>query len=102
MSLWYDMSWGAERWNNTGSARDEHPDGLAPAWTWHNFQASVHWDNDLSLTFKVNNLFDQRAPTYIANSIRGYSFEFPNETRDRFNGNAGRPRTVWLSLRKDF
>ncbi|MGI9221282.1 MAG: TonB-dependent receptor [Woeseiaceae bacterium] len=102
MWFWYDMSFGAERWNTTGSARDEDPGGLAPAWTWHNAQVGFNWENDLSLTLKVNNLFDQRAPTYIASSIRSYSNEFPDGSRDRFNGNGGRPRTVWLSLRKDF
>ncbi len=102
LSLYYDVSYQDEVWNTSGNARDKDPTGLAPSWTHHNFSVGLDFPSQFNVTFKVTNLFDDDTASYIDDSIQGYSEEFPNETRDRFNANRGRPRTMWLSLRKDF
>ena len=102
LSFYYDVSYQDEVWNTTENARDEDTSGLAESWTYHNFSVGLTLPSQLNVTLKVNNLFDQDTATYINDSIQGYSEEFPNGTRDRRNANRGRPRTVWLSLRKDF
>jgi outer membrane receptor protein involved in Fe transport len=102
LSFYYDVSYQDEVWNTSSNARDEDTSGLAPSWTHHNVSVGLDLPSQLNVTFKVTNLFDDETPSYINNSIQGYSEEFPNQTRDRFNATRGRPRTMWLSLRKDF
>ena len=102
MSLYYAFSAQGETWNTTDNARDSNEFGLAPSWTYSNASASLRWPNDLSLTLRVDNAFDEDTHSYRNNSIRNYSGAFPTETRDRLNRNEGRPRTVWLSLYKGF
>lgn len=102
LSFYYDLSFQAEVWNTTSNARDEDVTGQAPSWVHHNFSATLYLPSRLSLGLKINNVFDQDTSTYIASGIQSYSNEFPNGSRDRYNSNRGRPRTVWLSLRKDF
>lgn len=102
LTFYYDVAYQAEVWNTTSNARDEDITGLAPSWVHHNASATLDFPSELRLTLKVDNLFDQNTPTYIASGIQSYSNEFPNASRDRFNSNRGRPRTVWISLRKDF
>ncbi len=50
----------------------------------------------------INNLFDETTQTYMNTGIRGYAQEFPGQTRDLTNRNEGRPRTIWLTMRKGF
>ena len=102
LSFYYDVSYQGEVWNTSDNARDKDTTGLAPSWVYHNFSVGLDLPSQLNVTFKVNNVFDQSTASYINDSIQGYSEEFPNQTRDRFNANRGRPRTMWLSLRKDF
>ena len=102
LSLYYDFSYQDETWNTTGNARDNDETGLAPSWTHSNLSVGLDLPNDLGVTIRVNNLFDQEHATYINDTIQGYSEEFPTQTRDRLNSAEGRPRTVWLSLRKGF
>ncbi|MBT8099833.1 MAG: TonB-dependent receptor, partial [Gammaproteobacteria bacterium] len=102
LSLYYDVSVQGEVWNTSGNARDESEDGLASSWVHHNLSAGLDLPSQWNVTLKVNNLFDQDTATYINDQIQGYSETFPTATRDRRNSNRGRPRTVWLSLRKDF
>ena len=102
LSLYFDTSYQDSTYNNTFNARTEDETGQSPSWTHSNFSAGMYWDNDLSLTLRVNNVFDESTASYINDSIQNYSTEFPTSTRDRLNANHGRPRTVWLSLRKDF
>lgn len=102
MSFYYDVSYQEEVWNTSGNARDKDQTGLAPSWVHHNFSVGLMLPSQLSFTLKVNNVFNNDTASYIANSIQGYSQAFPLETRDRFNANRGRPRTFWLSMRKDF
>lgn len=102
MSFYYQVSYQDATWNNTDNARDKNSNGLASSWNNHNLSMGLHLPNDFSITARVNNIFDQNSTTYINDTIQGYSETFPNETRDRLNANRGRPRTVWLSLRKGF
>jgi iron complex outermembrane receptor protein len=102
LSFYYDVTYQAEVWNTTGNARDESADGLAPSWVHHNFSVGLNLPNQFNVTMKVNNVFDQDSASYINDYIQGYSETFANQSRDRLNANQGRPRTVWLSLRKDF
>ena len=76
--------------------------GLAPSWTSSNLIFGLDYENDLSLTIKITNLFDEDTHTYLNTTIRGYAEEFPGQTRDLTNRNEGRPRTVWLTMRKGF
>jgi iron complex outermembrane receptor protein len=102
VSLYYDVSYQAEVYNTTGNARDKNPAGLAPSWVHHNFSAGLDLRNQLNISLKVTNVFDQSTSSYISNNIQDYAGAFPGQTRDLRNSNHGRPRTVWLSLRKDF
>lgn len=102
LSLYYDVSYQGETWNTATNARDKAADGLSPSWTYHNLIVGLDLPSQLNVSMKINNLFDQEYSSYINDSIQGYSEEFPSQTRDRLNSNRGRPRTVWLSLRKDF
>jgi len=102
LSLYFDTSYQDSTYNNTFNARTEDPTGRAPSWTYSNFSAGMYWDNELSLTVRVNNVFDESTASYINDSIQNYSLAFENPSRDLLNANHGRPRTVWLSLRKDF
>ena len=102
MWMYYDFSYQDETWNTTDNARDKELNGLSPSWTHSNFSMGLDLPNNFHVTLKVNNLFDESTETSINDTIQGYSEEFPGNTRDRLNGNDGRPRTVWLSLRKGF
>ena len=102
LSLYYDISYQDATWNNTDNALNERDDGLAPSHTYSSLSAGLHFDNDLNVTLRVSNLFDESNSSYINDGIQNYSEDFPDETRDRRNSNHGRPRTVWLSLRKHF
>ncbi len=102
LSFYYDVSYQDEVWNTSDNARDEALDGRSSSWTHHNFSVGLDLPSQLNVTVKVNNVFDDSTGSYINDFIQGYSEEFSTQARDRLNQNNGRPRTVWLSLRKDF
>ena len=99
---YYDFSYQSETWNTTSNIRDNDVTGLAPSWTHSNLIFGLDYDNDLSVTIKINNLFDEATHSYMNTGIRGNAEEFPGQTRDLTNRNEGRPRTVWFTMRKGF
>ena len=99
---YYDFSYQSETWNNTGNIRDNDVTGLAPSWTHSNLIFGLDFESDLSLTIKINNLFDETTHSYMNTGIRGNAEEFPGQARDLTNRNEGRPRTIWFTARKGF
>jgi iron complex outermembrane receptor protein len=102
LSFYYDMSYQDATWNNTDNALNERANGLSPSWTYSSLSAGLNYESGLNLSLRVTNLFDESTGSYINDSIQNYSEDFPTQTRDRRNTNHGRPRTIWVSLRKDF
>ena len=64
-----------------------------PGYELFNLSAGVRWDNGLSLTAYVNNLFDE-------NPI--LSFDRERGGRARLGFNVGQPRTFGVTARKTF
>lgn len=102
LSFYFDRSYQGATWNNTDNALNERENGRSTSYTYSTLSAGLQFDNQLNLSLRVSNVFDESTSSYINDSIQNYSEEFPTQTRDRLNSNHGRPRTVWLSLRKDF
>jgi iron complex outermembrane receptor protein len=99
--LYYDIAYRSETWNDTGHARDKDTSGLADSWTYSNFQMGLEMGNDLSVTLKVNNLFDQETYNWVSTSSNDDADIFGDQ---RFHNlrSLDRPRTMWLSLKKRF
>src|SRR5204863_1407720 len=72
--------------NDLGSLR-------LPAYTIANLSGGVHWSNGLDVTLYVNNLFDTN-PKLAIDRERGL--------RARFGYLIGQPRTIGLTVRKNF
>lgn len=102
MWVYYDIAYQAETWNRDDFILNNDTRGLAPSWTHSNLSFGLDFNNNLNFTLLVNNLFDEATYSYINPNIMGYADDFPNNTRDLSNRNEGRPRTVWLTMRKGF
>jgi len=99
--LYYDIAYRSETWNDTGHARDKDETGLADSWTYSNFQMGLEMGNDLSVTLKVNNLFDQQTYNWVSTGDNDNADLFGDQ---RFHNlrSLDRPRTMWLSVKKRF
>ena len=120
MWLWYDIGYTSETWNRTSRIiENDRTVGLTPSRHLSNFQLGLDLPNELSLTLKINNVWDQSNYDYVSTG-GNYGGEYfqsqvgpprnPNNTieaseahlRERNLRSLSRPRTVWFSLRKNF
>ena len=102
MWLWYDIGYESETWNRTFRIiQNDRSVGLSPSRHSSNFQMGLTLPNELSLTLRVNNVWDQANYTYIST---GENFESNYFGDPRYINvrSLERPRTVWFNLRKDF
>ncbi len=109
MWLWYDVSYTSETWNRTSRIIAMDTDGLSPSRSTSNFELGLALPNQLSLTLRVNNVWDQSNYDYVSTggNYGGEWFETVNpgaaaNARERNMRSLTRPRTVWATLRKDF
>ena len=102
--LWfyYDFTYQSEIWNTTSDIRNRDKNGLAPSSTVSNLQIGLDLQNDLSFTLKVNNLFDESHHSYVSTTLNGYAEDTLQANTIHNLRSEGRPRTVWLGMKKRF
>jgi outer membrane receptor protein involved in Fe transport len=103
--LWYDISYEGSTWNTTSNVRSNYLDGetegFAPSKNISNFQAGIAFDNDLDLTLRVDNVWDQEV-YYIVNTSDNFESGYFGSPRGLDQRTLVRPRTIWLNFRKGF
>ncbi len=105
--LWlrYDYSYQGETLRNVGGTDDpEAPDYKLPATKSSNFQAGFSFDNDLTVSLMVRNLFNKANVNYMGNNHWWLQTDIPGNTRGLQVQEATlqRPRTISLSVTKKF
>ena len=100
--LWfrYDYSYQAETWDNLDAALDQDPEGLIPSWRTTNFQTGLDLDNGWSFSLLARNLWDDRGINSLYMST--YASEWFGDPRWRNIRTIQRPRTISLTVRKNF
>ena len=101
--LWfyYDISYRDETWNGLWDILNNDVNGLAPSSTYSSFSTGLQWDNGWSTDINVRNLFDERGYNYVSTSENDDADLF-GDARFHNVRTLDRPRTVWLSVRKNF
>jgi outer membrane receptor protein involved in Fe transport len=87
-SIWYNPAT-----NTFGTGAYNFGSYLLPSYNLVNLSTGLKWDNGLSATLFVTNLFDQ-TPLMSLDRERG--------GRARLGYNIGNPRKIGITLRKDF
>jgi outer membrane receptor protein involved in Fe transport len=101
MWLWYDISYVSDTWNRTYAIRANDKDGIAPAHHISNFQVGLDLSDGLSLTLRVENVWDQTEYTWASTSGKSRQAWF--DTTQGYNERSlTQPRTVSFAVSKKF
>jgi outer membrane receptor protein involved in Fe transport len=101
MWLWYDISYTSETWGRAWYIIDQNRKGLAPSRNSSNFQMGLDLPNELSLTLQVDNVWDQKGYGFV-DASGSYEPQWFGVDREQNLRSLERPRTAWISVRKDF
>jgi len=99
--IYFDYAYQSDTWNKVEDIVDNNTNGLAPSWTYSTLKFGLNLPSQFGIDLQVRNLFDEKGYTYVATSANGYADLF-GDARWHDLRSQSRPRTVWLSLRKDF
>ena len=100
MYLRYDFSYRGEMYSDLEQAVAGGIHDIEGT-TMSNFQLGLEMNDDLTVTFMVRNLFDQRANSFTSYTDADYGEEFGHPGFAQYQ-NLARPRTFSLGVRKKF
>ena len=101
--FWFyiDHSYESEKWNNTFNIINNNTNAISPSWTYSSMRFGLRMQNQLQFDVQVRNLFDEKGYGYISTGENNDAALF-NDPRYQNLRSVSQPRTVWLSVRKDF
>ena len=110
--LYFETSYQAESWNeiyNIPRKDDDDDDGdndgvtegLSKPYSVSSLSFGVDMPNDLSVTLLLDNVFDKATSTYVSTGNNDDADAF-GDSRWHNTQSFERPRTFWVTLRKDF
>ena len=110
--LYFETSYQAESWNeiyNIPRKDDDDDDGdndgviegLSKPYSVSSLSFGVDMPNDLSVTLLLDNVFDKATSTYVSTGNNDDADAF-GDSRWHNMQSFERPRTFWVTLRKDF
>lgn len=99
--VYFDSSYQDETWNATWEIARNDKNGLSDTYTVSNLSFGLDMPNGLYFTMRVDNLFDEAGYNNVATGQNGYA-ELYNDPRFRNLRNLERPRSTWLTVRKEF
>ena len=109
--VYFETSYQAESWNeiyniprkdddNDGD-NDGVTEGLSKPYSVSSLSFGVDMPNDLSVTLLLDNVFDKATSTYVSTGNNDNADAF-GDSRWHNTQSFERPRTFWVTLRKDF
>lgn len=99
--IYFDYTYQSETWNRVEDISDNNTNGLAPSWTYSTLKFGLNLPNQLGIDLQIRNLTDEKGYSYVSTWENDYADLFGDPRFHNLRSQT-RPRTVWLSLRKDF
>ena len=99
--VYFDTSYQAESWNNVSRIFEKDTNGLSKPYSVSSLSFGVDMPNDLSVTLLLDNVFDKATSTYVSTGNNDDADAF-GDSRWHNMQSFERPRTFWVTLRKDF
>jgi iron complex outermembrane receptor protein len=101
--LWFylDHSYVSERWSSTWQIVNNNTNAIAPSSTYSSMKLGLRLQNELEFDLHVRNLFDEKGYGYVSTGSNDDADLFDDPRYHNLRA-MSQPRTVWLSVRKDF
>jgi len=101
--FWFylDHTYESEKWNSTWNIINNNTNAIAPSWTYSSLKLGLRLRNELEFDLHVRNLFDEDGYSYVSTGENDDADLF-GDSRYHNLRSLSQPRTVWLSVRKNF